>query len=274
MSEATLLPAELEAAWTAEIEWRGGPEGARFCAVARRADGAGAHVVAESAPVAWPPAGPAGVEALTNAHRALGAALARTGWKPLSPGSAWYATRFAWEPVAPAPRPARARAAPPAREPRSAPRRAPPEPPAEAGPFAPAPAWPDDSKELWRCEIRWDAGWIDSRFQAVTYRPRGRRGRSIGASGPTKWRLMGQPEPDRPEHREAVHDLASALETAGWERVGQGADWYSERFWWRGEGAPRSASIPHLAVRSPRAEMISCRKMAGPHVYDPDEPSS
>jgi hypothetical protein len=237
MSELTLLPADPEAAWTAEIEWRGGSEEARFCAVARRADGASGDVVAESAPVAWPPVGPAGVEALTNAHRALRAALAATGWKPLSPGSAWYATRFAWEPVtldeerlaAPAPW-------------------APPEPPedapARAGLFAPAPAWPDDSKQLWRCEIRWDAGWIDSRFQAVTYRPRGRRGRPIGTSGAIKGRLMGRPEPDRPVDREAVRELASALETAGWERVGRGAEWYSERFWWRHESAPAERLDP------------------------------
>lgn len=248
MSEVAPLPAEPEAAWTAEIEWRGGPDGARFCAVARSADGAGAHMVTESAPVAWPPAGPAGVEALTNAHRELQAALASAGWKPLSPGGRWYATRFAWEPVASDPRPS---AGPAPRDGMPfgapapwAPPESPEEPPADAGPFAPAPAWPEESTQLWRCEIMWDAGWIDSRFQAVTYRPRGRRGRAIGGSGPIKGRLMGQPEPDRPEHHEAVQDLASALETAGWERVGRGADWYSERFWWRHEGAPAERLDP------------------------------
>jgi hypothetical protein len=246
VSGLTLLPADLEAAWTAEIEWRGGPEGARFCAVARYADGPAADVVAESAPVAWPPAGPAGVGALTNAHRELQSALAKAGWKPLPPGGAWYATRFAWEPVAPVPHPARAPAP-------WAPPEAPKEPPTDAGAFAPAPRWPDECKQLWRCEIKWDAGWIDSHFQAVTYRPRGRRGRAIGASGPIKGRLMAQPGPDRPEHREAVHDLVSALETAGWERVGRGADWYSERLWWRHEGAPAErldpASCGHTSAR-------------------------
>jgi hypothetical protein len=225
MSEVA-LPPELEACWTAEIEWRVEPVGASFCAVARPAAGAGAHLVAESAPVTWPPAGPAGIEALTGAHQELQDALTGAGWKPLSPGRAWYATRFAWEPVAPSPRPAKG---PAWRD---------EEPPADAGPFAPAPAWPDDSKQRWRCEIKWDAGWTDSHFQAVTYRPRGRRGRAIGASALIKTRLMGQPKSDRPEHRRAVHDLASALESAGWERVGRGAEWYSERFWWPHDGAP------------------------------------
>jgi hypothetical protein len=118
---------------------------------------------------------------------------------------------------------------------------APPEPPDEplagAGLFARAPAWPADSKQRWRCEIRWDAGWYESRFRAVAYRPRGRRGHSIAASAPIKGGLMGQPEPDRPVNREAVRDLASALEVAGWERVSRGADWYTERFWWR-RGSP------------------------------------
>jgi hypothetical protein len=231
MSELTLLPAELEAAWTAEIEWRGGPEEARFCAVARRADGASAHVVGESAPVAWPPAGPAGVEALTDAHRALRDALAKTGWQPLSPGSAWYATRLQWVPVT-------------LDEGRLA-----EESPAGAALFAPTPAWPDECKQYWRCEITWDAGWIDSRFRAVTYRPRGRRGRAIGASGPIKGHLMGRAEPDRPADRAAVRELASALETAGWERVGRGTDWYAERFWWRHESAPAERLEP--ASRGP-----------------------
>jgi hypothetical protein len=238
MSELDLRPPELEAAWTAEIEWRGGPEGAGFCAVARRADGTGAHLVAESAPVAWPPAGPAGVEALTNAHRELQAALAGVGWEPLPVGEAWYATRFAWEPVAPASRPAaRAAYAPPHQPP--------------AGPFAPAPPWPDESKQLWRCEIKWDAGWIDSRFQAVSYRPGGRRGHAIGASAPIKGLLMGQPKADRPEHRGVFHDLASALETAGWEHLGQGADWYSERFSWRHQGAPEERLDPPASGEAP-----------------------
>jgi hypothetical protein len=230
MSDLTLLPAELEAAWTAEIEWRAGPDEARFCAVARRADGASAHVVAESAPVAWPPEGRAGIEALTDAHRALRDALANTGWKPLSPGIAWYATRLEWEPVTGR------------REPLAA---SPPDEPRDGvGLFAPAAAWPSDSRQFWRCEIKWDAGWIDSRFQAVTYRPRARRGRAIGASAPVKNRLMGGPEADQQVDREAARELASALEAAGWERVGRGADWYAERFWWRHESAPAERLAP------------------------------
>jgi hypothetical protein len=247
------LPADVEAAWTAEIEWRGGTDEARFCAVARRAGVHGATVVADSAQVAWPPAGPTEVQALTDAHRELTAALATAGWKALPPGTAWYAKRFAWEPVAsvslaqvPAPAdPSQAAAAAPWKPPEP-----PLERPGEAALFAPAPAWPDDSKEHWRCEIRWDAGWIDSHFQAVAYRPRRRRGHAIGASAPVRSRLMAQPEPERPEHREAVHELASALERVGWERVGKGADWYSERFSWRREDAPAARLEPQIADTS------------------------
>jgi hypothetical protein len=128
--------------------------------------------------------------------------------------------------------------------PPGAPREPPDEPSAGADLFAPSPAWPDDSKQFWRCEIKWDAGWIDSRFRAVTYRPRGRRGRAIGASNPIKGRLMARPEPDRPVDREAVRELAAALETAGWERVGRGSDWYAERFRWRHESAPAERLDP------------------------------
>jgi hypothetical protein len=39
-------------------------------------------------------------------------------------------------------------------------------------------------------------------------------------------------------HQAEVHGLVSALEAAGWRRVGQGLDWYSERFVWRDETSP------------------------------------
>ena len=230
MTGRRALPADLEVAWTAEVEWRDG----RFSVVARRAGSAVADVLAESAPVAWPPAGAAEVQALTDAQRGVEAALADAGWKPLAPGDAWYSARFVWEPAAPA-----APSAPaPAPAPASASWAPPAAPRADPGPFAPIPVWPDESKQRWRCEIKWDAGWIDSRFEAVTYRPRGRRGRAIGASSALKRRLMAQPDPDRPEDRAALDELAFALESAGWERVSQGAGWYSERFWWRHDGVP------------------------------------
>lgn len=217
MSARSPLPADVAAPWTAEIEWRAD----RFCVVARRGGHTAAEVLAESAPVAWPPTDSTDVQALTDAQKELEAALVAAGWEPLSPGGAWYAARFAWSPAAPAV------------EPSPWPSPEPPEPPGDhAGPFAPVPAWPGDTRQRWRCEITWDAGWRESRFRVVTYRPRGRRGRAIGTSCPVPGRLMAPPDPRRAEHRVAVDALASALKSAGWERVGQGAAWYAERFRW------------------------------------------
>jgi hypothetical protein len=220
------LPRDPEAGWTAEVEWRDG----RFWVVGRRTDGSAAEVLAESAAVAWPPSGPAEVEALADAQRELERALTRVGWQPLGSDGPWYAARFAWAPVTPT--------AVVQAEPRTGPQL-----------FAPIPAWPPESKRHWRCEITWDAGWIGSRFQAIGYRPGKRRGRPIGASRPVRGRAMGPPDPAQAEHRAAHEALVSALETAGWDRMGAGADWYSERLWWRRDGAPAERVEPPEPVR-------------------------
>jgi hypothetical protein len=85
--------------------------------------------------------------------------------------------------------------------------------------FARRPPWPPETRRLWRCEIEQDARSVDARFTAAVHPPGHGRGRAIGGSS-------------------EVSNLAAALEAAGWERAGQGGDWFAERFVWRRAGAP------------------------------------
>jgi putative inorganic carbon (HCO3(-)) transporter len=110
-NRAPAAPPDGRRAWTAEIEWRHTPAGARFCVIARSPQGADAARIAESPRLEWPPATTTAVEALGRAVRQLEAALLTAGWKALPSRGAWYAKRFAWEPVT-APRPAARRTAP------------------------------------------------------------------------------------------------------------------------------------------------------------------
>jgi hypothetical protein len=93
-----LAPPDPGRAWTAEIVWRQSGALARFHAIAER-DGAQGADVAASDPVPWPPAGPADVQALTAAVENLEDRLRAAGWRPLGATAAWYARRFAWEPI-------------------------------------------------------------------------------------------------------------------------------------------------------------------------------
>ena len=88
-------PPDPRLGWAAEIEWREVGDESRFCVIAR---GAGTVQIAQSAPLDWPPEGPAAVQAVTDAADKLATTLVAAGWKPLPPGSSWYAKRFAWEP--------------------------------------------------------------------------------------------------------------------------------------------------------------------------------
>jgi hypothetical protein len=266
-SPATLAaaPPDPRGRWTAEIAWHQRGREGRFSVVARPA-GAGAAedaVVAESGPLEWPPQGPASVQALADAASELEAALAGAGWRRLAPGRAWYAKRFAWDPVgaradeAP-PSAAAHEAAPPAHEAAPAPApgagaaaRSPAPATAPAGPFARAPAWPDGARERWRCEVAWDAGWVESRFEARGYAPRRRSGRPIAASAALRWLLMGSPDPESAAHGEALRALEAELERSGWEPAGRGADWYSTRFSWPlGDPPPLGADAHRSAHRA------------------------
>ena len=206
-------PPDPARAWTAEIEWSEGQADGVFRVVARPAEGAGAATIAESARHPWPPKGPESVERLRQAANELEASVLAAGWKPLAPGHAWYAKRFAWT-------------------------AAPAQPSLATGRFQRGPEWPEETLDLWRCEIKWSAGYIVSSFKATAYPPDRKRGRTVGESARFKWMIMGPPDPHDPETVAELRRLASALVAAGWEPAGRGADWYSGRYVWRGSEPP------------------------------------
>jgi hypothetical protein len=212
-------------AWIAEIAWDTEGEVCRFSVLARSEADAEDSVVAVSEALEWPPSGPAEVEALNAAVEALAAELAAAGWIARPPGEAWYARRFEWAPAAREAVPAAVEA--PATVEAPAPTL-----------FARSPDWPAGSKKLWRCEIRWTAGWVDSRFEVVVRRPGGLRSRPIGVSAPLQPVLKGPPDAGSAEAETALRALVSALETAGWRPAGRGAAWYAHRFTWSGAGKP------------------------------------
>jgi hypothetical protein len=253
---------------SAEIEWRQEADGARFEVLCGALDPEPATLIAESDVLEWPPSGPAAVQALTDAVDELASGLTSAGWTALEPGAAWYAKRFIWHPTA-------TLAAPDEIEPAADLARSPDEPESAAAPvwswddtksadtatdspgaydvagapavasderdrglFARAPAWPQDSTTQWRCEIKWDPGWIDSRFRAVAYSPDSRRTDVIADSAVFKWLLMSQPDSGTSAHKQAVDGLADALELAGWEPAGRGAAWYARRFRWLHDEIP------------------------------------
>jgi hypothetical protein len=154
-SQAVALPPTTRRGWTAETEWCPAGGEACFRVVARATEGTATAVVAESARFEWPPAG-AAVPALTAAAEELETRAVAAGWRPLPPGDAWYAKRYAWEPVASMP--------------------------AAPGRFDRRAAWPENTERLWRCEVELDEGPGDARFRAVVRRPGSRHGRTIGAS--------------------------------------------------------------------------------------------
>jgi hypothetical protein len=227
---------------TAEIEWARAGDTAHFCVVARGQRDEDEPVLARSEPFDWPPQGSEAVQALVAAADALSEALTLAGWKSLPRGEAWYAKRFEWEPVpetewAP-PRPGPSAAAvEPSRPPTNR--------------FRAASEWPPGTEALWRCAITWRSGYTRSRFEVVMHDPAGEADdRVIAASAPFKWLLMGDPDQDEASFREAALDLAAALESAGWERVGVGARWYAAHFVWRGGEPPADESLVAAARRT------------------------
>jgi hypothetical protein len=235
-----LRPPDPTLPWTAELEWHGDGEGPRFCVTARPVAGGPEALIALSEPIEWPPADPAAVERLRRSVARIEAAVRSAGWAPAAPGEAWYSKRFAWTPVAtrapartpaptPTPTPTPSREPTPAAEPAAAPPR---------GLFDPPPTWPQGTEELWRCEIRWRAGYINSRFAAVARRPGQRGTTTVGSSETFKWMIMADPEPPTPELLDAVAQLDEQVTALGWEPAGFGREWWERRYLWRGEGRP------------------------------------
>ena len=98
--------------------------------------------------------------------------------------------------------------------------------------------WPAGSEQLWRCEIKWHAGYANSDFRAVAHGPKRHRGVTLGHSETFKWLLKGVPAASDARFLGQVRRLADRLTAAGWEPAGRGPSWYELRFVWRREGAP------------------------------------
>ena len=143
---------------------------------------------------------------------------------PLPAGEAWYARRFAWEPAT--------RATDRFRRP--------------AGRLP-------ETDQAWSCEIEWAAGYDAPRFQAVMHAPGDPQGRLIGASRAFSAAELDASRPSPTAHRPEVERLVTALEAAGWRRVGRGPAWYAERFAWPGEGPPPERLEPLPADAEPAA---------------------
>jgi hypothetical protein len=193
VARGSLSPPSVTVPWTAEIEWSSLDGATRFRAVA--VDGTGARrVLAESAPVPWPPTDAGSLAALREAATALEQGLLAAGWTPLPASGAWYAKRFGWEPFA--------------------------------------------AERVWHCEIRWTARHLTAGFEAVVTGPDIASATPVAASTAARWRLGREPDPEAADHHARLRRLASALQAAGWQRAGQGDEWYCERFVWHGAEAP------------------------------------
>jgi hypothetical protein len=92
-------PPAPQRAWTAEVRWQETGGECFFAVVARSGPEGPTTVVAQSEPLDWPPVGAMAVQRVTAAANELEASLVGVGWRPLPPGDAWYAKRFAWEPA-------------------------------------------------------------------------------------------------------------------------------------------------------------------------------
>jgi hypothetical protein len=234
--EAT-RPPDPDVPWTAEIGWERAPGRCRFFVVAAIGEYDKRELLARSAWLGWPPSARAPVSALAEAVADLEQALLGAGWEPLHRGDAWYAKRFSWTPALAEPLgpiidlPTSADDV--ELEPFAAPRR-----------FVRAPEWPDGSDRRWRCEIRWDTDSKQARFRAVALAPDDGGDRTVGHSVPVSSPFTGD---------EAVSSLEQALLAAGWERAGRGAEWYAQRFVWRGDGAPPERTEPALSEGTPPA---------------------
>lgn len=218
-------PPDLACRWVAEIVWDEAADDPMFRAVARSEGASDEAVVAQSGRVEWPPKGTSAVDDMRTAVDELEATLLHAGWSPHGRGRAWYARRFAWQPLHVAPSAA----------------------PSAAPAVAQRATTPADFEQRWRCEIRWSAGYVNSNFVVVRYAPGHRRGSDIGASVRFRWMFMNDPDPRLSGDRAALRELCDALVATGWEPAGRGHAWYAERFVWAGGGEPPDHLDPATA---------------------------
>ena len=89
--------------------------------------------------------------------------------------------------------------------------------------------WPAGSEALWRCEIKWHAGYVNSYFEASAHSPGRRRGITLAQSDLHKWLMKDDPERGNALYTGQVRRLADQLVEAGGAPAGQGR-WYQLRF--------------------------------------------
>ena len=220
-------PPDPDQHWLAEIVWDQGDHDAVFRAVARSDDTPDA-VVARSGTLEWPPSGTSAVQEMRDAVEDLEATLVRVGWSAAGRGRAWYAKRFAWEPV-----PLHSTPAPPPVAVPSTP--APPPVPVPSTP-APLPVTPEDFEARWRCEIHWASGYVN--LVVVRYAPGERGGVALRTSQDFRWIFKDEPDPRLSGDRDAVRKLCEALVATGWQPAGRGRTWYAHRFIWPSDSEP------------------------------------
>lgn len=97
--DGRLVPADPERRWSAQIEWREGDGGGRFCVTAREAGVPAEAVIGVSRPLRWPPGDREAVRELTRAADDLATEVTAAGWRPVAAGGDWFAKRFEWEPA-------------------------------------------------------------------------------------------------------------------------------------------------------------------------------
>ncbi len=231
-------PTDPRRAWTAEVEW----SESRFAVVARERDGDPGVRLATSGPLPWPPSDANALQDVTRAAERLESSLLAAGWTPLPPGSAWYAKRFAWSGDEP-PLEAEPQATVPAPEPAVAlPQRTAARQQTDAtratGRFTRRAEWPAGSEALWRCEIKWHAGYVNSYFEASAHGPGRRRSITLAQSDLHKWLMKDDPERGNALYTGQVRRLADQLVEAGWVPAGRGRHWYELRFVWRHAAPP------------------------------------
>jgi hypothetical protein len=85
----------------------------------------------------------------------------------------------------------------------------------------------------------------------MMYEPGASSGRMIGTSRTFGLLDIDTPDPSATTHQAEVQALVTALEAAGWRRVGQGPNWYAERFLWTEEPPPPDRLEPLSAAVEP-----------------------
>ena len=214
------MPPDPGAAWAAEIGWRTTGDTARFVAAARCAIDGQTAVVGTSGALAWPPAGPEGIAAMTAAAEQLEAELLGAGWEPAA-----ARLRLVRAPL------------------RLGAGRRHGADPADAGAAASAVHARDGVAARGRRALarrdRLGLRLLAAHASRCSPTPPAVRS-PAGSGGRTTWPACRRSTPTPPTSATAAPSAASPsrCRTPAGSSAGLGQRWYSARFLWRGEGTP------------------------------------